>query len=146
MFSKIKIRFQIFNLQLNQSVASKQTAVVPYGHSFAHTLPFVNYGVLIADNESYTVLQAFKVLLGIFAADVHHSISSFLDFCIRSNAEILKLLIRCKITYGATCFNAIIYHFRIHILLRFAYTSRGFCTWPSMAANSSTRICCASLC
>ena len=103
MFSKIKIRFQIFNLQLNQSVAFKEFAVVHYGHSFAYALTFINYGVFIADNESYTVLQTFKVLIGIFAADVHHTVSSFLDLCIRSNAEILKLLIRCKITYGATC-------------------------------------------
>lgn len=98
MFSKIKIRFQIFYFQLNQSVAFKEFAVVHYGHSFAYALTFINYGVFIADNESYTILQAFKVLIGIFAADVHHTVSSFLDLCIRSNAEILKLLIRCKIS------------------------------------------------
>ena len=97
MFSKIKIRFQIFNLQLNQSVAFKEFAVVHYGHSFAYALTFINYGVFIADNESYTVLQTFKVLIGIFAADVHHTVSSFLDLCIRSNAEILKLGIGIEI-------------------------------------------------
>lgn len=123
MFSKIKIRFQIFNLQLNRSVASQEFAVVHYGHSFAYTLPFVNYGVFITDNESYTVLQALKVLLGIIAADVHHAIISFPDLCIRSNAEIFKFLIRSKITYRVRYCNTIIYLFRTHILLRFASTS-----------------------